>query len=483
MFALGVDPGLSRCGYGLVQRAEGGALRAAAAGVIETAPEDALAARLLELHCELGALLAELRPDVVVVERVFFQVNARTAMSVGQASGLALLAAASAGADVAQYTANEVKLALVGYGAATKQQVQHRWWPGCSAWTRSVGRRTSPTRWGSPCATSPRPACAGPSTRHEGEGTMIGLLRGRAVSRARGRRGDPRRGRGRLPGGGHACDRRRADRRRHGGGGDALRAHPRTRGRHRPLRLRARRRTTVLRGAPRLARGGPGTGARHHGFALAGHPVDGGARRRPRDVVHGARRRSQDRGATVDRAEESPRSAGSLDASGRRRRGTARGPRRARRAPKRGRHSASWGTRPTRSGPRSTACATMSAWRRCCDWPCESWPRGESEGPPGGAGGRGRRAPGRRPGQGRRRRGARGSRAPAALPGRVRRSGRTGRASRHRDPGGTPARPAGRPPPLRRTARAGQDVAGRHRGRRDASRSAHHGRPRADARR
>ncbi len=124
MFALGVDPGLSRCGYGLVQRAEGGALRAAAAGVIETAPEDALAARLLELHCELGALLAELRPDVVVVERVFFQVNARTAMSVGQASGLALLAAASAGADVAQYTANEVKLALVGYGAATKQQVQ-----------------------------------------------------------------------------------------------------------------------------------------------------------------------------------------------------------------------------------------------------------------------------------------------------------------------------------------------------------------------
>ncbi len=125
MFALGVDPGLSRCGYGLVERGEGGALRAAAAGVIETHPDGALAARLLELHRELGALLTELRPDVVVVERVFFQVNARTAMSVGQASGLALVAAASAGAEVAQYTANEVKLALVGYGAATKQQVQH----------------------------------------------------------------------------------------------------------------------------------------------------------------------------------------------------------------------------------------------------------------------------------------------------------------------------------------------------------------------
>jgi crossover junction endodeoxyribonuclease RuvC len=124
MFALGIDPGLSRCGYGLVERGPGAALRAAAAGVIETDPDDALASRLLELHRELGALLTDLRPDVVVVERVFFQVNARTAMSVGQASGLALVAAASAGCEVAQYTANEVKLALVGYGAATKQQVQ-----------------------------------------------------------------------------------------------------------------------------------------------------------------------------------------------------------------------------------------------------------------------------------------------------------------------------------------------------------------------
>jgi crossover junction endodeoxyribonuclease RuvC len=124
MFALGVDPGLSRCGYGLVEGGPGAALRALAAGVIETDPDDALAPRLLELHRELGALLTELRPDVVVVERVFFQVNARTAMSVGQASGLALLAAASAGCEVVQYTANEVKLALVGYGAATKRQVQ-----------------------------------------------------------------------------------------------------------------------------------------------------------------------------------------------------------------------------------------------------------------------------------------------------------------------------------------------------------------------
>ncbi len=125
MFVLGIDPGLSRCGYGLVSRGEaGGALRAHAAGVLETDPALALADRLLILHTELSALLGELRPKVVAVERVFFQVNARTAMSVGQASGLALVAAAAAGCEIAQYTSNEVKLGLVGYGAATKDQVQ-----------------------------------------------------------------------------------------------------------------------------------------------------------------------------------------------------------------------------------------------------------------------------------------------------------------------------------------------------------------------
>ena len=124
MFALGIDPGLSRCGYGLVARGDDGGLRAHAAGVVETDPELALARRLLVLHLELDDLLRELAPDVVVVERVFFQVNAKTAMSVGQASGLALLVAASAGCDVVQYTANEVKQGLVGYGGATKEQVQ-----------------------------------------------------------------------------------------------------------------------------------------------------------------------------------------------------------------------------------------------------------------------------------------------------------------------------------------------------------------------
>ncbi len=126
MFVLGIDPGLSRCGYGLVRRLEGrgGQLVAVAAGVIETDPKAPQPDRLWTLQQELRDLMAETRPDTVVVERVFFQVNARTAMSVGQASGLALAAAAEAGSEVVQYTANEVKQALVGYGSATKEQVQ-----------------------------------------------------------------------------------------------------------------------------------------------------------------------------------------------------------------------------------------------------------------------------------------------------------------------------------------------------------------------
>jgi crossover junction endodeoxyribonuclease RuvC len=123
MFVLGIDPGLSRCGYGLVTRA-GSDLQARAAGVLETDPHDELPHRLLILETELRGLVEELRPDVVAVERVFFQVNAKTAMSVGQASGLALVVAAGAGCEVAQYTSNEVKQALVGYGAATKEQIQ-----------------------------------------------------------------------------------------------------------------------------------------------------------------------------------------------------------------------------------------------------------------------------------------------------------------------------------------------------------------------
>jgi len=126
VFVLGIDPGLSRCGYGLVGRDSGAGnrMRAWAAGVIETDHRTPLPQRLWTVNQELRTLMAEHRPQAVAVERVFFQVNARTAMSVGQASGLALCAAAELGCEVAQYTSNEVKQALVGYGGATKEQMQ-----------------------------------------------------------------------------------------------------------------------------------------------------------------------------------------------------------------------------------------------------------------------------------------------------------------------------------------------------------------------
>lgn len=120
---LGVDPGVSRCGYGAVT-GRSADLRAVAAGVITTQPSAPLEERLLELLEELRGIVREVRPDAVVVERVLFQVNARTAMSVGQAAGLALVAAAERRLPVATYSANEVKQAVTGWGGATKQQVQ-----------------------------------------------------------------------------------------------------------------------------------------------------------------------------------------------------------------------------------------------------------------------------------------------------------------------------------------------------------------------
>jgi crossover junction endodeoxyribonuclease RuvC len=120
---LGIDPGVSRCGYGAVVRDQG-RLRATACGVIRTSPSDPLPERLLALYGELADLVRQLRPSALSVERVLFQNNVRTAMSVGQASGLALVVAARAGVAVAQYSPNEVKLAVTGDGRADKLAVQ-----------------------------------------------------------------------------------------------------------------------------------------------------------------------------------------------------------------------------------------------------------------------------------------------------------------------------------------------------------------------
>jgi crossover junction endodeoxyribonuclease RuvC len=124
MFVLGIDPGLSRCGYGAVRVDGAGQCHAEAAGVVRTDKDAPLPRRLSVLAADLRALITELRPDAVAVEKVFFQTNVRTAMSVGQASGLALAIADELGCEVAEYTANEVKAIVAGYGAATKGQVQ-----------------------------------------------------------------------------------------------------------------------------------------------------------------------------------------------------------------------------------------------------------------------------------------------------------------------------------------------------------------------
>ncbi|HWH32344.1 MAG TPA: crossover junction endodeoxyribonuclease RuvC [Egibacteraceae bacterium] len=122
MRVLGVDPGLSRCGVGVVEGpvARPRVLRA---GVIRTPAGDPVATRLAALHAELTALIAAERPDAMAVERVFFNANVRTAMSVGQAAGVALLCAAQAGVPVVEYTPTQVKSSVAGHGGADKAQV------------------------------------------------------------------------------------------------------------------------------------------------------------------------------------------------------------------------------------------------------------------------------------------------------------------------------------------------------------------------
>ena len=121
---LGIDPGLTRCGFAVVDGRGPGSATAVSMGIIRTSSSDPLPQRLAELRTEFTALIAEFAPDVVAVEQVFFQNNVRTAMSVGQASGLALAEAALAGCEVLQYTPNQVKDAVAGWGGAGKEQVQ-----------------------------------------------------------------------------------------------------------------------------------------------------------------------------------------------------------------------------------------------------------------------------------------------------------------------------------------------------------------------
>lgn len=124
MFVLGIDPGLTRCGYACVDWLGPSRVRAKSVGVIRTDPSAALPNRLATMHRDITELIAEFAPAVVAIERVLFQVNVKTAMSVGHASGVIMAAGALAGCDVVEYSPNEIKLAVTGYGNADKQQVE-----------------------------------------------------------------------------------------------------------------------------------------------------------------------------------------------------------------------------------------------------------------------------------------------------------------------------------------------------------------------
>ena len=124
MIIFGIDPGSDRTGYGCVDT-DGSRHRLVTCGAIKTKASATFPEKLLVIHSRLSTLLAECRPDAVAIENVFVAVNVRSALKLGHARGVAMLAAVEAGVPVFEYTPAEIKRAVVGYGRADKPQVQH----------------------------------------------------------------------------------------------------------------------------------------------------------------------------------------------------------------------------------------------------------------------------------------------------------------------------------------------------------------------
>jgi crossover junction endodeoxyribonuclease RuvC len=124
VIVLGIDPGTATTGYGVVRGDGSGPSTLIECGVIRTRARDPLAARLAEIYAGVRELIAQHRPDALVVEDVFYARNVRTSLVLGHARGVILLAAQQAGIDIAEYPPAEIKKAVVGTGAATKEQVQ-----------------------------------------------------------------------------------------------------------------------------------------------------------------------------------------------------------------------------------------------------------------------------------------------------------------------------------------------------------------------
>ena len=122
--ALGIDPGTATTGFGLVRLEQDGSLVAVKYGVILTPKEASAPARLEMLYNDLSALLKEYQPDTAAVEKLFFSRNVTTALAVGQARGVVMLCMQQAGVEPFEYTPNEIKQAVAGYGGAQKKQIQ-----------------------------------------------------------------------------------------------------------------------------------------------------------------------------------------------------------------------------------------------------------------------------------------------------------------------------------------------------------------------
>lgn len=125
MRVLGIDCGGEYTGYGVVEIHSTGKLSCLTHGAIQLSPRDKLPIRLSRIYIHLGAIISEYQPDEVAIEDVFYALNVKSALKLGQVRGVAMLAAASAGLEVSEYSPLTIKSAVVGYGRAEKQQVQH----------------------------------------------------------------------------------------------------------------------------------------------------------------------------------------------------------------------------------------------------------------------------------------------------------------------------------------------------------------------
>lgn len=126
MILFGIDPGTATTGYGVIKVADDGTMAAIDYGNIKTSKESLMSERLAKIHTSASYLIQKFKPDVIIIEKLFFNTNVKTAITVGQARGVYLLVAGQNRIPVFEYTALEAKMALTGYGRAEKEDVLKR---------------------------------------------------------------------------------------------------------------------------------------------------------------------------------------------------------------------------------------------------------------------------------------------------------------------------------------------------------------------